>query len=259
MTFLTLNAQEALPPIPQEIPTKDKSGFTLGIELNLGSAILSGNKYGMPKLQAGYATFLGDYSFENFAFDGGLNVGYQHYFDKEALGVQKAFGIQADFYLGIGSPIENTLSYEYTKGYPTYYKTSFLPIKAGFDVNFLWDFWQSGEHTLGLKAGLGYRLSYFMSLKNSNNASNYWNGVYSQNFAGLLLNEFYPQIGLNYYFGSHQFSLTYRFGGMINSTSQVEKNKFDTVWANPLLGESVYFETLITQSNYFSFGYSYRF
>lgn len=257
MAFLTLNAQEALPSLPQETPTKDKNGFTLGVELNLGSATLMGDKYGLLNSNVAYSSFLGNYKLENFAFDGGLNVGYQHYFDKEALGVKKAFGIEASFYLGIGSPIEDTLSYEYTKGYPTYYKVSFLPIKTGFDVNFLWDFWQSGEHTLGMKAGLGYRLSYFVSLKNSSNASNYWNGTYNQNFSGLLLNEFYPQIGINYYFGQHQFSLTYRFGGIMSTSSNREKNKFDSTWMGR--GESVYFETSITQSNYFSLGYSYLF
>lgn len=227
--------------------------------MNLGSATLFGNKYGKPTIDANYATFLGSYEFNHFAFDGGVNVGYQHYFDKEALGVKQAFGIQANLYFGIGSPMDDTLAYEYTKGYSIYYEMSFLPIKTGLDVSFLWDFWQSGEHTLGMLAGIGYRLTYYASLKNSNNASNAWHGVYDQKFSRFLLNEFYPQIGLNYYFGRHQFSLIYQFGGIVHLSSQVEKNLFDTVWGNALLGESVYFETSMTQNNYFSLGYSYRF
>lgn len=202
---------------------------------------------------------MGKYTQSHFAFDGGIKAGYQHYFDKEALGVNQAFGIEASGYFGVGNPLNDTITYDYLRGASTDYEVSFLPIKLGFDVNFLWDFWQSGEHTLGMLAGIGYRFTYYMSLKNSNNASNHWNGVYSQSFSGLMLNEFYPQIGLHYYYGSHQFSFVYRLGGLINAVSQVEKNYFDTVWGNPALGENVYFETRIARSDYFSLGYSYRF
>lgn len=72
---------------------------------------------------------------ENFAFDGGLAFGYQHYF-----GESQKFGIGTSVYLGEGNPTKG----KFEMGFEDYsidlisyqLNTSYIPIKTGFEVIF---------------------------------------------------------------------------------------------------------------------------
>lgn len=245
---------------------QSKSGFTLGLEMDLGKTSLTTkeNPYNDSSMQV-----VGEEKqYSNFSFNGGINLGYQHYFDKEALGVKQAYGISTNLYFGVGIPNNNTL--EYTQivknfGSQTFnYETSFLPIKLGFELSFLWDFLEKEEHTLGLTAGFGYRMSYFKSLKNTNNAQTIGNvkgnivkgDIFNQTLNDMFSHNIYPLIGLHYYYGKHQFSLNLRldFWNLNNQTKQDTSTQDGAVW-----NETFYYDTNINSQDYLSIGYSYRF
>lgn len=192
----------------------------------------------------------------NFSFDGGIKLGYQYYFDKEALGVQKAFGINTSVYIGAGNPLKETIFSQVLHS-NVYYgsESEYVPIKTRIEVSFLWDFWQKGKHTLGLSAGIGYGFAYYLSTKTSNNVL-YDNQPHpdgeSTKYSDVIINSFYPQIGLYYYYGNHQFSLNYRFS--LEYSSNTQKVEFMSG-----VSDIGHISTQISQNDHLSFGYSYRF
>lgn len=64
-----------------------------------------------------------------------------------------------------------------------------------------------------------------------------------------MIHAFAPQIGLAYNYANHQFSFKYRFGEILDFSS-------DTLDDNAIVGAV---KTQIKASDYLSFGYSYRF
>ncbi|RDU71488.1 hypothetical protein [Helicobacter brantae] len=238
----------------------------LGIEINLGEATLITKE--TPRYGIDIQVLGEERKLSNFSFNGGIKFGYQHYFDKEALGVKQAYGIGGSVCIGAGIPINNTIEYtqfNFQNWEQTFkYNSQFLPINFGLDINFLWDFWESGEHTLGLSAGIGYTMNYYKSIKNDNNAQavGVVNGqpaqgdVFSQPLKDMISHNIYPQIGLHYYYGSHQFSLNFRldFGGIENAVKQDTSSSDGDLW------NGIYnYDSAFISKDYLSLGYSYRF
>lgn len=196
----------------------------------------------------------------SFSFDGGIKFGYQYYFDKEALGVKQAYGISASLYIGAGNPIEGE-TFQTLKDNPLasyIYKTSYIPIRTGIDINFLWDFWEKGSHTLGLSAGFQYKFGYYKNTKaeviNSLSGEKLTE-VNSENaFTDLMIHSFVPKIGLHYYYDNHQFEITTSFG--ISYSSSNIRGDFSNAFAG---GDTMGYKTQIINSDCLSFGYSYRF
>lgn len=69
-----------------------------------------------------------------------------------------------------------------------------------------------------------------------------------------MIHTFAPQIGFAYNYANHRFSLKYRFGGIMTSSSGILSD--DIVIEGDNIGKV---KTQIKASDYLSIGYSYRF
>lgn len=177
----------------------------------------------------------------NTTFDLGLVGGYQHYFGSSQ---RHGIKVSAHLYSGFGNSWELFFD-DKTKDGGTITKSgtiSYIPIKFGFDVKYLWDFLQRGQHTLGLNVGLGYEFDSYINGKSESNG-------FHQDLDSIFLNGFYPVIGLHYYYRHHQFELMYRFGGIL------DEQKTKIVFDDDDFKQSI---TLNTKS-YLTINYAYRF
>lgn len=199
------------------------------------------------------------------SFDGGIKLGYQYYFDKEALGIKQAYGIGIGLYIGAGIPISGETYATFNpqdpqdpnRGLSYILKSSYIPIRTGIDINFLWDFWEKGNHTLGLSAGFRYKFSYYKNTEAewSNSRGEVASEVNADNsYEDLMIHSFIPKIGLHYYYDNHQFEITTSFG--ISYSSQNIREDMSALFGG---GERIGYKTQIINSDYLSFGYSYRF
>lgn len=232
---------------------KNKSGFILGVEGNFGETTLSQSFTFVMENTTLHQ--IPEQKTKSFSFDGGLKLGYQHYF-----GEKQSYGVKVSTYGGIGTPADLSLK-ESGKDISVLFESSYLPIKAGIDLDFLWDFLERGEHTIGITLGFGYRFNYYLSLKNKNNwttKSKDQTIIGDKGFADAYLHDFYPKIGLHYYLGHHQFELNYRFGGILSLTNGGQKDYFKSSETGGGMEES-FFDTTISNTNYLSMSYTYRF
>lgn len=218
-----------------------KNGILFGIELSGGFGEIFQNASLLdPALHQAFKNS------KKIAFDGGLKVGYQHYF---GLGL----GIRVGGYMGVGNPIGQKLSIkkDSTTHATVDFEISYLPIKTGVDLEGLWDFWEEGKHTLSLSFGVGYRFVYYKNIQSSSN-----DFLVSLSPLDEMLHEVYPQIGLSYYYERHQISLSYKFGDLLSSKSSGTVSEIVENSTGSKRGE---IWTQLIQRSYFSIGYSYRF
>lgn len=177
----------------------------------------------------------------NTTFDLGLVGGYQHYFGKSQ---RHGIKVSAHLYSGFGS--DWTLSFDYqTSETSTIIKTgniSYVPVKFGFDVKYLYDFFERGKHTLGLNVGLGYEFDSYVNGKSEVDG-------FKEDFDNIFLNSFYPVVGLHYYYGHHQFELMYRFGGILDE--QTRKVVIDDIDLTQTI--------ILNTQSYLTINYAYRF
>lgn len=176
----------------------------------------------------------------NTTFDLGLMGGYQHYFGKS-----QRHGIKASAHLYSGFGSDWTLSFDYKTDVSTMTKTgnvSYVPVKFGFDVKYLYDFFERGKHTLGLNVGLGYEFDSYVNGKAEADG-------FKQDFDNIFLNSFYPVVGLHYYYGHHQFELMYRFGGILDE--QTRKVVLDDIDLTQTI--------ILNTQSYLTINYAYRF
>lgn len=189
----------------------------------------------------------------NTTFDLGLVGGYQHYFgDSQRHGIK----VSAHVYSGFGNSWESSsidpMTYEKVTG-----TVSYIPVKFGFDVKYLWDFLEIGKHTLGLNVGLGYEFDSYINGKTKQD-------YYSNNLTDLdniFLNSFYPVIGLHYYYGHHQFELMYRFGGIIDEAGnkQVYYDSYPIAENMNNLTSTISYNVSLLNESYLTINYTYRF
>lgn len=208
-----------------------KNGFLMGVEMNFGE-----NRFGQRFLffsqQNPNANLYRakDEVSSSFGFDAGIKIGYQHYFEQE-------YGLKVSFYGGLGNPIDARLK-RYPMAYATSFlpfkesnrikeifseiilNTSYLPIRFGVNIDFLYDFFSVGKHTLGLTLGIGYRLSYYFNQSRSFEA---WSERGSHLVQRIYLpkedfieNDFYPQMGFRYEWENHQIEFLFRLSGLID-------------------------------------------
>lgn len=222
--FLSLYAQEDQPQQEQDISAENiqkeltfaqkKSGFVVGVEALFGS--FTTHQENISQTSSG------------FSLMGGFYGGYQHYFDDN-------FGIRALLSIHDGTPIIGEINLG-----NQIFQTSALPFWVGTQLDVLWDFWQTGEHTLGISAGLGYNFEIYHAREAKINQT-------THTLPNLYQHNLYPILGIHYYYGHHQMSLNYRFIGTLNSPLEEY-----FVIGIPL-------KTKYNFTDYVNFSYTYRF
>lgn len=193
-----------------------KSGFLVGVEALFGSAITQSQVQSQEK------------NTSVFSLMGGFYGGYQHYFDDH-------FGIKVLLSVHDGTPIMAEFQVQ-----NVIMQTFALPFWIGTELSMLWDFWQEGEHAIGLNAGLGYNFELYHTreVKIGSN-THFLPKTYQHNL--------YPILGIHYYYGHHQMGLNYRFIGSFGSKASTHD-----VAGFPLKLQYVF-------EDYFNFSYTYRF
>ncbi|PAF41292.1 hypothetical protein [Helicobacter sp. 11S03491-1] len=226
-----------------------KNGVFLGVEGSLGgnnvTFILSDSDDGKNKEDVFFN--------KSATFDLGLVGGYQHYFGESQ---RHGIKVSAHLYSGFGNSWKN----DPLPGQHALF--SYIPIKFGLDVKYVWDFLQRGAHTLGFNVGLGDEFDLYIAGKDENKNDKYPNDIGPATaMNNIFANDVYGVLGLHYYYGHHQFEILWRGGGILGSTTKKEiiyqKDVYtDTssthIWIKKLN------LTLLTQS-YLTLNYAYRF
>ncbi|PAF47466.1 hypothetical protein BKH41_07775 [Helicobacter sp. 12S02232-10] len=197
-----------------------KNGFSVGIEGNLGGVnnVIHPSDFSAVAVTA-------------TTFDLGLMGAYQHYFGQSQ---RHGIKVSGHLYSGFGNSWDFTLNTPIGDEKAT---ISYIPVKIGLDVKYLWDFLERGKHTLGLNVGVGYQEDMYFGGKTNTNKN--LNSIYSGFFYGV--------IGLHYsYNTNHQFELMWRGGG---SSSKDVRTTIDNSYID---------QTLLSHS-YLTFNYAYRF
>ena len=240
---------------------KSKSGFFVGFEVS-GSV---GNGKGKTEQwrinQTPVFALLTD--LKSLASQSRVLLGYQKYF-----GRSEKVGLDAKLKLGAGmQSIEHvgTLLVAPNGQYETFeyddeagLKTFYVPLSAGLEVNFLYDFRRKAHETMGVRVGVGYEFAYgvnthigFRNEISQQLIGSHFNAYTDKNIFYHVIS---PRIGLHYYTGNHQFIMAVSFDKMLGE-SKNSNNAFD-----PPIGRVR--EFLITQLNFamaFNCSYAYRF
>ncbi|MCE3036841.1 outer membrane protein [Helicobacter sp. faydin-H20] len=216
----------------KKVKAKDKNGFFLGVEVVLGSSNYTRYTIDLDIIQSNGNN--GSVSHSSIAFDGGLLLGYQWYFGETQ---KHGLKLSSHLYSGVGYSVSDV------KGNLEAYHT-FIPIKVGFDIKYLWDFLEKKNHTLGLNVGLGYEFSYYFGEAGSVEQGE---GKRIADGNWDLINQgVYPTIGLHYNYKHHQVELNYRSGGILGMQNSRDDD------------EKMYHYSILTQS-YITLNYAYRF
>ncbi|MCE3047393.1 outer membrane beta-barrel protein [Helicobacter kayseriensis] len=230
---------------------ENKSGILIGIEGNLESS-----RFDRPLINdrgrwVDLYNRLDASGETSVSFNGGVKLGYQHYFTQ-------SLGLRASGYFGLGSLKENVEYLDAPQKFISSYENNYLLIKTGLDLEFLWDFWERGDHALGLNLGVGYRYTHF-GFESGQFRLIGFGDLRIDNIDKITAKELptehsiYPSIGLHYYYQAHQFALNYRFGGVLH---------FDSKWKyieNGSRKEYLFKQNISSTPSYFSFSYAYRF
>ncbi|ANV98053.1 hypothetical protein BBW65_04210 [Helicobacter enhydrae] len=204
---LLISQEDMREQAPQTTPTQDKptesidkNGFVLGLEATFGTITMRE----------------GGVQNTNSMVMGGILAGYQYY-------VTQDFGMRA-----LMTIHDSTMASVQTQ--------SVLPFWIGTEFDLLWDYFQEGNHTLGLSIGLGY------------NAEIYHNYlINNQSLAFFTQHDLFPTFALHYYYDKHQIQIGYRFIETLkipNRTISFQNQKL-----NPS----------VSYTNYLSLTYFYRF
>lgn len=228
---------------------KTKNGIFIGIEGGLGTNNFNYD-YKRYSHADGRVVSISGFSLSSTTFDLGLIGGYQHYF-----GESQRHGIKASahIYSGFGNNWKREKKYQGLIG--SYTRTdiySYLPVKIGFDVKYLWDFLERGKHILGLNVGLGWEFDWYVKGVITTTRSNS-SDKYTGKLETIFSNGFYPVVGLHYYYGHHQFEALYRFGGILEN-----KGEYSWVTYN-YFNDKIVRKDFLVSNSYFTLNYAYRF
>lgn len=264
--FIFINTLGAIEKSPIKLVkdiSKKKDGFFVGIEGDLGSASAI-FKTESKKTDPLLGIDISPYETKNISsatIDAGLVGGYQHYFKNYPnMGIK----VSGHLYLGysgwkddgkdLGSVFKDfgpkTYKLDLSAVSSLYY---YIPIKVGFDVKYLWDFFEQGNHILGLNVGIGYQMDFY-SIGSVKALAKKVGEQKPGNFPYLFSDNFYPILGLHYYYKNHhQFELMFRFGGIGKKDAEGTSYEENSVY--------IYKRTtqITNKRSYLTFNYAYRF
>ena len=195
-----------------------KEGLLLGLDWNLSAG--SGESIATDTIIVGNAGFYPPIYTSYFATSSlssalKLSLGFQRYSQRNpALG----FNIKAKLGVGLAQMANKMTKEVIATGdvLPSLGEsvaTSYLPLTLGIEGNFLYDFLERGEHTLGLSLGLGVELMHAMGAQHRFTHAGGTLAEYVGVFDASGLNHVLisPKVGLHYYYGRHQFGLDVSF------------------------------------------------
>lgn len=135
------------------------------------------------------------------SFNYGLKVGYQFY------GTQN-HGVRITGHLNMGQySIHKSETSLVSSEIGMDKKSSYFGLRYGVDLDYLFDFYNSESSSVGLSAGLGYEFANYIKGKTDVN----FTGASSDNIVGFQNspsgNGAIINVGLHYYFESHQFEI----------------------------------------------------
>ena len=181
---------------------KPKTGAFVGAELGIGSAYSSAYSYGI-----NYYSYSGSSSHSSFPIN--IFGGYQWYFyDRPWF----HFGVRVRGHIGYANYNSEFSDWGYYYNRNTKYSISSHAIQYGVEAQFLWDFLNMGEHTLGWHfspVGLGGS-TFFGSMKVSTN--NVAGGTFSDGLTTTTKFSYLFSTGIHYYYNAkHMAFATYKY------------------------------------------------
>lgn len=181
----------------------NKSGFVLGVFTEL-------QNFNFSQIIAGFQ----ELSEKIPSLNGGLILGYQHFFNSYV-------GMRITGFANVGTQARikaQTLTPAYPAGSVPASTTiqdvyqAYLPVEAGADIVILATAYESGKHSFGFSAGFGYKANWYVVQKadaTSGTSGALENILQKPN--NLVNQGVYPEFGIYYFYGSHQFEVSYRF------------------------------------------------
>ena len=247
---------------PLETEKKTKTGILVGVELGLGGG--SGKEqHRIDQVIPQEGVIPSDVynSIIPFDFNAKIFGGYQKYF-----GENETFGFNVKGSLGTGflnynlknlySVDANGERYEADSSFNADF--NYIPLSVGIEANFLYDFFQKAEHTVGLNVGLGYSFVYGVnaSMKISDDSTADDNSDFLMSFGdrNIYYSLISPKIGIHYYYGRHQVEFNFSFDKAFGETKNVN-SLYDGSFGEEIV-------TIKTRPDYFytfNLSYAYRF
>ncbi|WP_104697007.1 MULTISPECIES: outer membrane beta-barrel protein [unclassified Helicobacter] len=250
---------------PVAMQKKTKTGILVGVELGLGSGNGKG-EYRVEQVvpEEGAISTTSYHDITSFAFNTKIFGGYQKYFGKnETFGfsVKGSFGTGfLNYNLDNKSSIDDTGDI-YEADPSSDLIANYVPISVGVEANFLYDFFQKAEHTVGLNVGVGYSFVYgvntSMSLPNEVTSENFptFSNIYKtftdKNIYYSLIS---PKIGIHYYYDRHQIEFNFSFDKAFGESKNINNFIYGSFGEEKL--------TIKTKPDYFytfNLSYAYRF
>lgn len=132
-----------------------------------------------------------------------------------------------------------------------------IPFTLGLEGNFLYDFFESGAHALGLSVGLGFEVVHSRTLQANIRDKPSLSDVFAEAFAlnNMSYSLLSPKLGLHYFYGHHQFGIDMSFDKVLDRSFfglQIETPIQNTILEQALNTKLNYFYTL-------ALNYAYRF
>ncbi|WP_104698018.1 MULTISPECIES: outer membrane beta-barrel protein [unclassified Helicobacter] len=184
----------------------------------------------------------------------GFLGGYELYFkNKQDIPTNHGLRIGLKLQMGYATMELNTISKDLSQQLYSHLDFGFLTIKTGISAQYIWNFFQKNNTSIGFLSGLNIDVNYFKG------TSEFLDGIYGVDRPVFYNIGFYPNIGVLFQTPSLYFSLTYRIGPI--------GGLFSTYTHYPILETSMpgigkyqyYVENEIDFSSFFSFGIGYRF
>lgn len=225
----------------------DKSGFLLGVSMTL-------KNFSAQEIISGF----NELSSKTPSLNGGLILGYQYYFNQYVgfrLSAMVNVGTQAFIKAQKLTPAYPSGSVPQTTTQIEDLYQSYIPIQGNVDIKLLATVYEKEVHSFGLSAGLGYAIDWYVVQKanaDAGTAGALENLLQKPN--NILNQGLYPEIGIYYYYGSHQFEINYRF-----SEFSFLGDKFNNWIFNTGNNSNLDTQTRFLKTNEITLSYLYRF
>lgn len=145
------------------------------------------------------------YNKKGYAFDSGISFGFLHFFDsKPNMGIN----INLPIKLGFSTSTLTTIFNDTNSEQISHLKFDFYNIKTGIDIQYLYNFLNKKNYSLGILAGISLDFNFYISINSSING---FSSIDRPHFYNIGLS---PNLGLLYIFGNNYISLTYKLGAI---------------------------------------------